>query len=171
MLRRYVSVSNTGEIKKKGDPKVSYATMMSIRQHISCASPKTYSLAIITAARYSCWRKQFQNSSGIEQPVIEYQTQMNKIIPRVAEYFAMMIGGNNIRKITDQNFKNVKEHENFSLMNETHACLCLGKAFYTETTFNGMEICRKACGGHGFSHYSGMPAIIFEYSSNLTMEG
>ncbi len=96
---------------------------------------------------------------------------MNKIIPRVAEYFAMMIGGNNIRRITDQNFKNVKEHENFSLMNETHACLCLGKAFYTETTFNGMEVCRKACGGHGFSHYSGMPSVIFEYASNLTMEG
>jgi acyl-CoA oxidase len=108
MLRRFVSVSNTGEIKKKGDPKVSYATMMSIRQHISCASPKAYSLAIITSSRYSCFRKQFANSSGIEQPVIEYQTQMNKIIPRVAEYFAMMIGGNNIRKITDQNFKNVK---------------------------------------------------------------
>ncbi len=32
-----------------------------------------------------------------------------------------------------------------------------------------MEICRKACGGHGFSHYSGIPAIIFEYASNLTM--
>ena len=65
MLRRFTSVSSTGEIKKKGDPKVSYATMMSIRQHISCASPKVYSLAIIAAARYSCWRKQFKNSSGI----------------------------------------------------------------------------------------------------------
>ena len=108
MLRRFTSVSNTGEIKKKGDPKVSYATMMSIRQHISCASPRVYSLAIITAARYSCWRKQFQNSSGIEQPIIEYQTQLNKIMARVAEYYALMIGGNNIRKITDQNFKNVK---------------------------------------------------------------
>jgi len=80
-----------------------------------------------------------------------------------------MIGGNNIRKITDENFNNVKQKENFTLMNETHACLCLGKAFYTDTTYNGMEICRKACGGHGYSHYSGMPSIIFEYTSNLTM--
>lgn len=138
MLRRYVSVGNNGEIKKKGDPKVSYATMMSIRQHISCSSPKVYSLAIITAARYSCWRKQFANSSGIEQSIIEYQTQQNKIICRVAEYYAIQIGGNNIRRITDLNFKNVKESENFTLMNETHACLCLGKAFYTDTAFNGM---------------------------------
>jgi acyl-CoA oxidase len=84
MLRRYVSVSDSGEIKKKGDPKVSYATMMTIRQHISCSSPKVYSLAIITASRYSCWRKQFQNNNGIEQSIIEYQTQQNKIISRVA---------------------------------------------------------------------------------------
>ena len=61
MLRKYTSVSKNGEIKKKGDPKVGYATMMSIRQHISCSSPKVYALAIITAARYSCFRKQFKN--------------------------------------------------------------------------------------------------------------
>lgn len=70
MLRRYVSVSKTGTIKKKGDPKVGYATMMSIRQHLSCASPKVYGLAIITAARYSCFRKQFKTENNLEQPVI-----------------------------------------------------------------------------------------------------
>lgn len=64
MLRRYVSVNKKGEIKKKGDPKVSYATMMSIRQHISCLSPKAYSLAIITSARYSVFRKQFKDSNN-----------------------------------------------------------------------------------------------------------
>ena len=83
---------------------------MSIRQHISCASPKTMSLAIIAAARYSCFRKQFKNGNNVEQPIIDYQTQQNKIISRVAEYYAMMIGSNNIRKITDQNFTNVKEN-------------------------------------------------------------
>lgn len=39
--------------------------MMRIRQHISCASPKAYSIPITTAARYSCWRKQFGNHNGI----------------------------------------------------------------------------------------------------------
>lgn len=36
MLRGFISVSKKGIIKKKGDPKVSYATMMSIRQFLSC---------------------------------------------------------------------------------------------------------------------------------------
>jgi hypothetical protein len=56
-------------------------------------------------------------------------------------------------------------------MGETHACLCLGKALYSEIVYDGMEICRKACGGHGYSHYSGIPSLIGEYAANLTHEG
>jgi hypothetical protein len=56
-------------------------------------------------------------------------------------------------------------------MNETHICLCLGKAFFSETVYQGMEICQRACGGHGFSYYSGFPTLLSEYSSNLTYEG
>jgi acyl-CoA oxidase len=62
MLRRFISVSKQGEIKSKGDPKVSYATMMTIRQTISCHYPKIYSEAIVIAARYSLFRKQFLNA-------------------------------------------------------------------------------------------------------------
>lgn len=34
-----------------------------------------------------------------------------------------------------------------------------------------MEICRRCCGGHGFSHYSGLPSLINEYAAHLTHEG
>jgi hypothetical protein len=59
MLRKFISVSKRGEIKTKGDPKVSYAAMMIIRQTISCIMPKLYGFAIIIAARYSLYRTQF----------------------------------------------------------------------------------------------------------------
>lgn len=63
MLRRFVSVSQKGEIKVKGDPKVAYATMMEIRRYISCTYPKIYSSAITIATRYSLFRRQFQNAA------------------------------------------------------------------------------------------------------------
>ena len=75
MLRKFISVSKAGDIKTKGDPKVSYATMMVIRQSISCFAPKVYSLAIIYAARYSLFRTQFMDSLKQEIPIINYQTQ------------------------------------------------------------------------------------------------
>lgn len=42
---------------------------------------------------------------------------------------------------------------------------------FSEIAYDGMEICRKACGGHGFSHYSGIPMLLAEYAANLTLEG
>lgn len=56
-------------------------------------------------------------------------------------------------------------------MNQTHACLCLGKPFFSQLVYDGLQICRKACGGHGFSHYSGFPSLINEYAAHLTHEG
>jgi hypothetical protein len=46
-------------------------------------------------------------------------------------------------------------------MAETHACLSSTKAFYSETVFNGMDIIRRACGGHGFSYHSGLPSLYY----------
>lgn len=63
-------------------------------------------------------------------------------------------------KLTEINFKMVTEQNDDSLMAETHNCLCLGKAFFTDLCLKGLEVCRLALGGHGFSHYSGLPGLI-----------
>lgn len=75
MLRRYTSVSKTGQIKIKGDPKISYATMMEIRKHISYTFPKIYASAITIATRYSLFRRQFKNAAKEEIQIIDYQLQ------------------------------------------------------------------------------------------------
>jgi acyl-CoA oxidase len=53
-------------------------------------------------------------------------------------------------------------------MNETHAALCFGKAYFSEVVNRGMEICRLSMGGHGFAEYSGMPTLIKEVTPNVT---
>lgn len=56
-------------------------------------------------------------------------------------------------------------------MAESHVCLCVGKALFSEIVYDGMDILRKSCGGHGFSHYSGLPNLLSEFASNMTLEG
>ena len=56
-------------------------------------------------------------------------------------------------------------------MKETHNCLCLTKAFYSELVLKGMDTCRLSCGGHGFSQYSRLPHIIQQFSPIVTLEG
>jgi acyl-CoA oxidase len=89
----------------------------------------------------------------------------------MAEYFAITLAGNKIRDLSSENSKRVTERGDFSLMQETHVCLSLAKCFFGELIYEGMEICRRACGGHGFSHYSGLVSLVREYSPNNTHEG
>ncbi|KAG9462846.1 hypothetical protein GDO78_022998 [Eleutherodactylus coqui] len=45
------------------------------------------------------------------------------------------------------------------------------KAFATEICSNGVEVCRKACGGHGYSLYSGLPSLYTKVTASCTYEG
>lgn len=57
------------------------------------------------------------------------------------------------------------------MLNEVHTICCGAKAFHTEGPLKHLETCRMACGGHGFSHYSGIPSLIEEFKCLVTLEG
>ena len=52
-----------------------------------------------------------------------------------------------------------------------HNIMCGAKSLHTEGPLKHMETCRLACGGHGYSHFSGLPGIIEEYKLLPTAEG
>lgn len=59
--------------------------MMKIRQFIAVLWPKIYASTITIATRYSIFRRQFYGEkSGQEQRIMDYQTQQDKIISRIA---------------------------------------------------------------------------------------
>ena len=65
--------------------------MMFIRELISNSAPKAYAQAIIIATRYSLFRKQGLDQNKREMNILEYQTQQEKVIPRIAEYYEITI--------------------------------------------------------------------------------
>jgi acyl-CoA oxidase len=115
LFNKYVQVSDNGEFTINGDPRVSYGTMMHIREIISCDLPKAYSVPIIIASRYSLFRRQFRNGKKEEVTIMDYQTQQDKVLPRIAEYFALSVGGNKIRAGSEQNSANILKND-FSLL-------------------------------------------------------
>ena len=74
--------------------------MMYIRQLIACVTPKAYAQATIIAARYSLFRKQGVGHDKKQNTIIEYQTQQEKVLPRIAEYYAITIAGNKIGAVS-----------------------------------------------------------------------
>ncbi len=76
--------------------------MMKIRLFISVICPRLYGILITAAARYSMFRTQFKGKAG-EKKVIDYQTQQDKIISRVAEAYAILSAGHSVQSIASRN--------------------------------------------------------------------
>lgn len=160
MLRKYVTLNKDGSLEVKGNPKIGYATMMLIRKMIACSYYKLLGQATTIAGKYSLLRSQFKNEQGVEQQIIEYQTQQNKVLSCLSDYYVLAVGGTKLSDMCSKNFNMVTKEDNDSMMAETHSCLCLGKAYSMEIVIRDIEICRLACGGHGYSHMSGLPSLL-----------
>jgi len=171
MLMKYSKVNKRGEYQRKGNERIGYAIMMQIRNHIAFGAWKILSQALVISIRYSLVRTQFQDDEGIERKVLDYQTQQNKLLPLLAAVYAIHAGANKVAELTQENLRRIEEREDFSLMKDVHATLCGTKAFYSTEATDGILQARLACGGHGYSAYSGLVTLYREYSPNATYEG
>jgi len=54
---------------------------------------------------------------------------------------------------------------------DLHAISCSLKAFASTTAAEGLEVCRRACGGHGYSAFSGIGSWYADYHPTVTWEG
>jgi len=59
----------------------------------------------------------------------------------------------------------------FGLLREMHTTTSALKATMTLIVVDGMEACRKACGGHGFMLAAGIPLHLAQYMPQATYEG
>ena len=70
LISKYVEVSDNGDFKQVGDPRVGYGTMMYIREGIACVAPKVLAQALCIAGRYSFFRKQGLGQDKNEKAII-----------------------------------------------------------------------------------------------------
>lgn len=45
------------------------------------------------------------------------------------------------------------------------------KALVSDFCVQGAELCRRACGGHGYSKLSGLPSLVTRVTASCTYEG
>jgi len=171
MLMRYTKVDKDGKFTRQGNDKIGYATMMFVRLKLIEGAHYNVSLTATIATRYAAFRKQFKDENGKERTILNYQLHLNKLLPVIATTYAMNAGHKKIVKLYYEMMRNIKEKEDFSTMNELHSLLSGCKAMYTFDCLAGVETCRQACGGHGYSDYSGIPSVFRAYSPNVTLEG
>ncbi|CAI2360613.1 unnamed protein product [Moneuplotes crassus] len=172
MLSRYSEVSEEGVFTKKGNLKILYTAMQTIRILIVRMAFKNLSKGLTIAIRYGIVRTQFKDKAGSdeERAIIDYQTHQFKLIPILSQCYAFLFVYQKVSKDFSDLKKRIKAGD-LTGINDLHTISSGMKAFYTWMTLEGLETCRQSCGGAGYSMFSGLPGLVQDYAAQVTYEG
>uniref|UniRef100_A0A4W3GYM3 Acyl-coenzyme A oxidase n=1 Tax=Callorhinchus milii TaxID=7868 RepID=A0A4W3GYM3_CALMI len=171
MLMRYAKVMPDGMYVKPPSDKLTYGTMVFIRSMIVSDSARALSQACTIAIRYSAVRHQSELKPGAPEPqIIDYQTQQYKLFPFLATAYAFRFVGNFMADMYHRITGDINEGD-YSELPELHSLSAGLKAFTSWVASAGIEECRMACGGHGYSRSSGLPDIYVTFTPSCTYEG
>ncbi|XP_035225882.1 peroxisomal acyl-coenzyme A oxidase 1-like [Stegodyphus dumicola] len=105
-----------------------------------------------------------------EVQILDYQAQKYKLLPMIAfshackaTFIALM----DTYKVATQNM----EKGDLATLPELHATSSGLKALCTDVGSAAIEVCRKACGGHGYLMVSGIPRLYATTVAACTYEG
>lgn len=149
---------------------------------------------VTIAIRYCAVRRQFQDRDAPEwekgeNQVLNYKMVQIRLLSLLAATFALHFTGkammsqyqNNQKKMQSENPDKKSEamrgagpeetHSGSDLLADLHATSCGLKSLASTIAAEGLEVCRRACGGHGYSNFSGIGTYYADYLPTTTWEG
>lgn len=193
MLARFSSVDpNTGKYNKPANPSLVYGTLTYIRSTIVLQAGSVLARGVTIATRYCAIRRQFQDrdapSSAGENPVLNYKMVQVRLLPLLAATFALHFTGRGMIALYETNQKKMSGdagqvadakrapgpeelHPGTDLLADLHATSCALKAYSSTVAAEGLETCRRAMGGHGYSSFAGVGSWYADYLPTVTWEG
>lgn len=175
MLMKHTKLDSHGNVSKvAGSEKGSYATMTRVRSGIVVSAGLALSDAVTIAVRFAAVRCQ-EPGAEVETPIINYISQQYCLVPHLASAYALrFVGMQMFRSFFGNDGESVDSQSDESEpmdMPSLHATSCALKSFCTTVGANGIEECRRACGGYGFHLFSGLPSLYGKYMPLFTAEG
>jgi acyl-CoA oxidase len=92
------------------------------------------------------------------------------LLPIIASAYACFFTGREMLHLYDLNQESM-QNGNFGLLADLHASSSGLKSLTTTMAVESLEDCRRACGGHGYSLFSGLGQFYQDYVPNVTWEG
>lgn len=172
LLDKYSSISEDGEFMSTVQKKsvrfgLQLAALSGGRLMVSTTSNGTILFCTGIAARYLTVRKQFGDKKYQENTLITYPSVQKKIFPLFAKSIIHL-------KFTDRLNKDfvTKDISQPTLeIKLLHALSSYVKVQGSWDSLKQLNIVRELCGGHGYSTYSRIPAIIRDQNIQITWEG
>lgn len=172
MLMRYAHVSKGGVYSRRGHNKMGYGAMVLLRANIVKDAGFSLSKAVTIAIRYGAVRRQFGSGApgAPESKILDYVTHQHSLLPLLATCYAYHFVGRWMMQLY-RAFSAELEAGDLGSLPEVHACTAGLKALFTQATADGIEECRRRCGGNGYLQASGLPELFASYVPAVTFEG
>lgn len=129
--------------------------------------------ALTIALRYAACRTQFAPDDNSEElPILEYQTHQYRLLPYLATTYAIHYYAKWILINYSEMMMKIENGivDNFLSM-EIHVITCVGKAICTWIAQDCIQVCREACGGHGYLKAAGLGELRNSNDASCTYEG
>ena len=148
LLMKYSSVSREGVYSKPPHAKLSYGTMVIVRAGLVASAYQALAQATTIAIRYSAVRRQGNaDGDGAETKVLDYRMQQYRLLPLMAAAYGLQFTGRYMLQVFEEMQKGMASGD-MSALPEVHATSSGLKSLTTRIAADGIEECRKACGGY-----------------------
>ncbi|GAB7351975.1 hypothetical protein MBLNU459_g2502t1 [Dothideomycetes sp. NU459] len=193
MLARFSRVDpNTSKYVRPASPSLIYGTLTWVRSTIVLQAGGVLARGVTIATRYAAVRRQFQDRDAKDQSgenqVLNYTTVQIRLLTLLATTFALHFTGRGMMQLYEASQKKMSQdvgkvgskergagpeeiNSGSDLLADLHATSCGLKSLASSTAVDGLEVCRRACGGHGYSNFSGIGPWYADYLPTATWEG
>ncbi|RIA96762.1 peroxisomal acyl-coenzyme A oxidase 1 [Glomus cerebriforme] len=172
MLMKFSKVSRDGTYSTPPYTKAAYGTLVAGRADIIEQTSFYLAKVLCIAIRYSIIRKQGNDTKNNpnELTVLDYQYLQHRLFYGLSIIYTFTFIGRWMRDLYEINKKKVEEGD-ISLMADVHAISSGLKSLCTNLVMESMNDTLFACGGHGYSHFSGIPSVVETCAQNPIVEG
>ena len=180
MLMKHSKVKRDGTVIEPPLAQLAFGALINGRVTMITDSGNISKKAVTIAIRYAAVRRQFgADDSGIETKLLDYPIHQHRLMPLLAQAFAMHFTGIEVSQMfedlmaklegLDPNDKSAKQV--LESLKELHGTSAGLKAFCTWNALHTIDQCRQALGGHGYSAYAGLASLYADFAVQCTWEG
>lgn len=144
-------------------------TLVQGRVSLDGSAVKAMMAALTIAIRYGSERRQFPGPDGRETVLLDYGLHQRRLIPRIAETYAMAFASERLLTTFDEVFSGARDDDAHREDLETLAAAL--KPLSTWAALDTLQEVREACGGAGFIAKNRVVGLRADLDIYVTFEG
>ncbi|WP_053385164.1 acyl-CoA dehydrogenase family protein [Leucobacter celer] len=144
-------------------------TLVQGRVSLDGSAVRAMEAALTIAIRYGSERRQFPGASGRETVLLDYGQHQRRLLPRLAQTYAMAFADERLLTIFDEVFSGAGDTEENREDLETLAAAL--KPLSTWAALDTLQEAREACGGAGFMAKNRLVGLRADLDIYVTFEG